>query len=211
VQTDELIRGIVADLPTPTGSVAKILTICLLLSLTFSFAIMFLWLGPRPELSEALRSAPFWIKAGYTFMIGTAGLFAIERLGRPGATAVSSFTILGVTIAVLALSAGAEIAMAPPSERHEIWLGNSSSICPWMIAVLSLPLLVGAFLSLRRLAPTHYATAGAAAGIMAGGYGACIYSLHCTEYALSFLATWYTFGVLLVAGLGALFSRFLRW
>ena len=211
MQTNELIRGIVADLPTPTGSVAKILTVSLSLSLIFSTAVMFLWLGPRPELGEAMRSTPFWIKAGYTFMIGSAGLFAIERLGRPGATAASSFAILAVTIAVLALSAGAEIAMAPPSERHQLWLGNSSSICPWVIAVLSLPLLVGAFLALRRLAPTHYAIAGAAAGLMAGGYGACIYSLHCTEYALSFLVTWYTFGVLLVAAVGALFSRLLRW
>lgn len=211
LRTDQLIRGIVADLPTPSGSVAKILSMSVGLSVLFSLTAMLLWLGPRPEMGEAMRGAPFWIKAGYTFMVGTAGLFAIERLGRPGATATSSFVIIAITISVLTLAAGIEIAMAPSGDRLKLWLGNSSSVCLWAIAVLSLPLLMGAFLALRRLAPTRYAVAGVAAGLMAGGYGACIYSLHCTEYAMSFLATWYTFGVLLVAAAGALLSRLLRW
>jgi hypothetical protein len=191
--------------------VAKILAISLGLSILLSLTGMFLWLGPRPEIGVAMLSASFWIKAGYTFLVGTAGLFAIERLGRPGATATASFVIVAMAIALLALAAGIEIAMAPSGERSELLLGGSSSVCSWMIAVLSLPLLIGAFYTLRHLAPTRYALAGAAAGLMAGGYGACIYSLHCTEYALPFLATWYTFGVLAVALAGALMSRLLRW
>jgi hypothetical protein len=211
LRTDQLIRGIVADLPTRSGSVAKTLAISLTLSLAISVTATLLWLGPRPELSDAMRSSPFWIKAGYTFLIGTAGLFAIERLGRPGATATSSFVVLAMIIAVLAAAAGTEIVMTPAAERHRLWLGSSSSICPWLIAVVSLPILIGAFLALRQLAPTQYALAGAAAGLTAGGYGACIYSLHCTEYAISFLATWYTFGVFLVVAAGVMLSRLLRW
>lgn len=211
MRTDQLIRGLVADLSTPSGSVAKVITISLSLSVLFSLAGMFIWLGPRPEIGEAIQSAPFWIKAGYTFVIGTAGLFALERLGRPGATAVSPFAVVLVAFPVLALAAGLEIAFSPSVDRSQLWLGNSASVCPWTIVVLSVPLLVAAFLALRQLAPTRYAAAGTAAGLMAGGYGACIYSLHCTEYGMPFLATWYTLGIFLVALVGMLLSGLLRW
>jgi hypothetical protein len=211
LRTDQLIRGLVADLPTPSGSVAKTITVSLALSLICSTVAMLLWLGPRPELNEAMDTAAFWVKAGYTFIIGTAGLLALERLGRPGASATWAFAIVSVVLAAMAMAAAAEIAMAPSSDWSRLWFGKSSSFCPWAIVALSIPLLVAAFLALRRLAPTRYAIAGAAAGLMAGGYGACIYSLHCTEQTLPFLATWYTLGMLLIALAGVLFSRLLRW
>lgn len=211
MRTDQLIRCLVADLPTPSGSVCKIVTYSILLSSVFSLTAMFLWLGFRPELGDAMRSPPFWIKAGYTFLIGTAGLFAVERLGRPGAAATSSFAILIMIFAAIIVAAATEFFTSPSDDRRQLWLGNSSSVCPWAIVALSVPILVAAFLALRQLAPTRYAVAGAAAGLMAGGYGACIYSLHCTEYGMPFLATWYTLGVLLVAGVGVLLSGLLRW
>jgi hypothetical protein len=176
-----------------------------------SMTAMLLWLGPRPELGDAVRSTPFWIKAGYTFLIGTAGLFAIERLGRPAATAGTSVAVVSATLAILAIAAAIEIAVAPSAARNALWWGNSYSACPLNILALSLPLLVAALVALKQLAPTRFTSAGAAAGLMAGGYGACIYSLHCTEYGLPFLATWYTLGVLLVVALGMLLSDFLHW
>jgi hypothetical protein len=211
LQTDQLIRGIVADLPTRSGSVAKTLFLGLSLPLLVSLVAMLLFLGPRPEMTTAARSLPFWIKGGYTFMIGTAGLFAVERLGRPGATAASPFAVVVTTVLVVALAGFIEIMTATPGDRAELFLGGSASVCPWMIAALSLPLLAAAILALRQLAPTQHALAGAAAGLMAGGYGACIYSLHCTEYAMSFLATWYSFGILVSVIAGVTLSRLLRW
>ncbi len=211
MKTEQLIRGLVADLPTPSGSVAKTIALSLSLSIAFSLVAMLLWLGPRPELGQAIYSAPFWLKAGYTFAIGTGGLFALERLGRPGATATQFFVFVCVIVACLAILGAADLAMSPPPDRTAIWMGGSSSFCPWGIAALSVPLLFAAFLALRTLAPTHYVLAGAAAGLMAGGYGACIYSLHCAEYGIPFLATWYTLGMLLIAATGASLSRLLRW
>ncbi|MEY3253450.1 MAG: hypothetical protein RL227_2423, partial [Pseudomonadota bacterium] len=77
---------------------------------------------------------------------------------------------------------------------------------------LSLPALAAAMWALRGLAPTHPAQAGAAAGLFAGALGAFGYSLACDELALPFIAAWYTLGVLLTAGLGALLGpRVLRW
>jgi hypothetical protein len=211
LRTDQLIQGLVADLPTSSGSVARTLVVSLVLSLGLSVALMILWLGPRPELNDAMLSSAFWIKAGYAFIIGTAGLLALERLGRPGASAAPAFAIVSVLIASMMIVAVGEMAIAPPAERREIWFGNSSSFCPWAIAVLSIPLLVAGYFALRRLAPTRYALAGVAAGLMAGGYGACIYSIHCTEHTVPFLATWYTLGVLVIAFAGMCFSNLLRW
>jgi hypothetical protein len=211
LRTQELIRGLVADLPTPSGSVAKAISVALALSVAFSMTLMVLWLGLRPELDEAMLSAAFWMKAGYTFLIGTAGLVALERLGRPGASAAPAFAIVAVAVVSIALAGAAELMMVPAADRSTLWLGNSSLFCPWGIVALSIPVLIAGFLALRRLAPTRFALAGAAAGLMAGGYGACIYSLHCTEQTLPFLATWYTLGITLIALAGILFSRLLRW
>lgn len=211
MRTDQLIRGLVADLPTPSGSVAKAIGVSLVVSLIASLVLMRAWLGPRPDLDEAIRSSAFWMKAGYTFVIGTAGLLALERLGRPGASAGPAFLLISVLVASIVLLAGAEMAAAPPAARDAIWFGSSSSFCPWAIVAISIPLLVAAYIALRRLAPTRRLMAGAAAGLMAGGYGACIYSIHCTEQTLPFLATWYTLGVLMVAIAGVALSGLLRW
>lgn len=211
MKTDQLIQGLIADLPTQSGSVAKAITVSVSLSVIVSLTAMLLWFGLRPDIGEAMHSAPFWAKAGYALVIGTAGLFALERLGRPGASATLSFVIVSVAVTTLAIAGVTEIVMAPPGDVSQLWLGASSSICPWAIVGLSIPLLIAAFIALRQLAPTQFAIAGTAAGLMAGGYAACIYSLHCTEYGLSFLAIWYTLGMLIVAAGGALLSGLLRW
>jgi hypothetical protein len=58
--------------------------------------------------------------------------------------------------------------------------------------------------SFRRLAPTHFRAAGAAAGLSAGGWAATIYCLHCPEVSAIFVLTWYTLGIALAASVGAL-------
>ncbi|MFT3730640.1 MAG: DUF1109 domain-containing protein [Hyphomicrobium sp.] len=211
MRTEQLIRCLVADLPTPSGSVSKAIATSISLSAAVSLITMLLWLGPRPEIAAAMGTVPFWMKAAYTFTIGTAGLFALERLSRPDATADTAFAIIVLSVAATAASAVGQFMTSPSVDRSQLWLGASAGICPWAIVLFSSPLLVGAFLALHQLAPTRYAAAGMAAGLMAGGYGALIYSLHCTEYGLPFLATWYTLGMLAVGCAGALLSGLLRW
>ena len=78
--------------------------------------------------------------------------------------------------------------------------------------MLSLPLLIGAFWVLRGLAPTRLTLAGTAAGLAAGALGSLVYSFHCTESAMPFVAIWYTLGVLVPGLIGAIAGRFvLRW
>ena len=52
----------------------------------------------------------------------------------------------------------------------------------------------------------------AAVGLAAGALGAWVYSFHCTEGGLPFLALWYSLGIAAVTAAGALAGRvLLRW
>ena len=65
---------------------------------------------------------------------------------------------------------------------------------------------------LRAMAPRSGAMAGFAAGLLAGGFGAAIYSFYCGETGMMFMAVWYSLGVAATAVLGALLGRLLlRW
>jgi hypothetical protein len=91
-------------------------------------------------------------------------------------------------------------------------MGRSHTVCPWRIAILSLPIFASVFWSLRRLAPTKPVLAGAAAGLLAGAAGAFVYAFHCDESAAPFVVLWYTVGIALVGLAGGLLGRFLlRW
>ena len=211
LNTEQLIRSLVADLATPSGSVGKVIAICLSTSLLISFLSMWLVLGFRADIHIAMGSMSFWLKAIYTFIIGSVGLFAVERFGRPGLRSSKYFLFVGFLIASFALAAALEIMQLPEADRTKAWLGDTWAICPWLIVAESIPILIAAFVILRRMAPTQRSDAAAAAGLMAGGYGACIYSLHCGEQTLPFLACWYTFGVATVVAISFLGRSYLRW
>ena len=69
-------------------------------------------------------------------------------------------------------------------------------------------MLVGAFWVLRGLAPTRLTVAGAAAGLAAGAIASLVYSFHCDESAMPFIAVWYTLGILIPGLIGAIAGRF---
>ena len=115
-------------------------------------------------------------------------------------------------VAVVAVIAAGRLMVAPADERMALWMGHSWRICPTYILALSLPTLALALVVMRRFAPTRLRLSGAAAGLFAGGVGAAVYGLHCTETGPPFLATWYSLGVALSAATGALVGPgALRW
>lgn len=211
--SDPLIARLVEDLrPVSAHAVAGRFLAVVALGFVVSAALMIAWLGVRPDLSAAAGTAIFWIKAGYTGALALAGIWATEQLARPGHSGKPPL-ILGSGI-ILALGAAAVIdyMLAPISARRIMLLGSSALVCPFYIAGLSVPFLVGNIILVRRLAPTNLTLAGAATGLMAGGLGASVYAFHCTEEGVPFLALWYTAGVAVVVCVGAaLGKRLLRW
>jgi len=101
---------------------------------------------------------------------------------------------------------------AEPDQRVGLILGKTWFVCPFLIALLSLPTFGGALWAMRGLAPTRPALAGAAAGLLAGAVATTVYALHCPEMGAPFLAIWYLLGMSMPATLGALLGpRLLRW
>jgi len=178
----------------------------------FSFAIMVLWLGFRPDMAEAMETSAYWMKFFYTLLFAVFGFWTIERLARPGTSSRMQMTLEALPFAAIALWALVRLALVPPAMRMPMAMGHSSHVCPWRIVILALPILACVLRNLRTLAPTRPALAGGAAGLAAGALGAFIYAFHCDESAAAFVALWYTFGIVSVGAIGAVAGRFLlRW
>jgi len=105
-----------------------------------------------------------------------------------------------------------ELMALPMSVWRADMMGASSWRCPIRITIIAAPAFALALWTLRRMAPTRPALAGAAAGLLAGALGATVYGLACQETAAAFTAWWYTLGVGVWAAVGALVGpRLLRW
>jgi hypothetical protein len=173
--------------------------------------VMLLMLGLRHDLAAALSSFGLWLKLAYTFAIAAFGFGLVERAGRPGAPFTLASRLLALPVLVIVAVAAAQL-MAPGADMPDLVMGHSAKVCPFLVVMVSLPMLIASFWALRRLAPTRLTLAGALAGLFAGGMGAFVYAFHCPETAAPFVALWYSAGILLTAGIGAaLGPRLLRW
>ncbi|MBS3847429.1 DUF1109 domain-containing protein [Devosia sp. BSSL-BM10] len=211
--TDELIDRLSSDLkPVRHNALPRLVVGAVMASGVVAAIAMLAWLGTRADIATAPGTMIFWTKFGYTLALAVLGGVATLALSRPDGAIrwpwlAAPLLLLGVFIAAIVQLAGAE-----PDEMMPLVIGGTSLVCPWRIVALSVPVLVALLMALRRLAPANPTLAGLAAGLFAGGTGAWIYSFACGENGVMFLALWYTLGIAVVAGLGALLGRFLlRW
>ena len=150
--------------------------------------------------------------AGPLIRLAAAGLLFSERLARPGET-VGNTKWLAV-LPVLAMWTFAIVVLfnAEPSTHAQLVFGNTWRRCPFNIALLSVPTFIAGVWALRGLAPTELRFAGTALGLLSGALGACVYGLHCPEFAPPFLAVWYITGILIPSVAGFIIGpRLLRW
>jgi len=169
-------------------------------------------LGLRPDLELAMQGFSFWMKSTYTMSLGLGAIYAVGRLARPVPASLRGLWFLAIPVLVLAGIGIGEFASNPSSEWLGIWLSRSWKVCPWLVLALSVPIFIGLLWSFRTLAPTRLRAAGAVAGLAAGAWAATIYCLHCPEVSAMFVLTWYSLGILLAAGVGALLGpRLMRW
>jgi hypothetical protein len=211
--TDDLIARLSADLkPVRPMAMQRLLIGATLLATIVAAIAMNMWLGMRADFSTATGTMSFWSKFTYTLSVALLGGVATLALSRPdGRIRWPWLAALGL-LAALVVIAVIQLLRAEPADMMPLVLGGTSLVCPWRIVVLGLPMLLGALLALRRFAPANPTLAGFAAGIMAGGAGAWVYSFACAETGMMFLALWYSLGILIVGALGALLGRIvLRW
>lgn len=212
MRTDELIAHLSAGLePAPSRYVGRVLAQGLGLGVLGSALLMLVAMGPRPDLGIAMQGGAFWMKLVYTMSLGALGLWMMERWGRPDGRAKTAVALLAVPVALLAMVAIVQL-MAPHADDRHLVLGDSWHVCAIDILTVSIPTFFAVFWTFRKLAPTRLMPAGAAAGLLSGATGASVYAFHCVEYTAPFILVWYTGGIALAAGIGALLGRrVLRW
>ncbi len=213
MNTEQLIEQLAGDMrPVGRRARARRLALGIVMGGVAPLAFVTLALGIRPDLRVAMHGFAFWMKWTYTISLGLAAVAITARLARPEPVRLARFWPATLPFVVLALVGIAEMARASRGDWLAMWLGESWRVCPWLVLGLSAPIFAGLLWSFRRLAPTRLRAAGAAAGLTAGAWAATLYCLHCPEVSAIFVLTWYTLGIALAAGVGALLGpRLLRW
>lgn len=212
MRTEDLIEALAADgapVRPPPRRLAAVAAAGALAALVLVLA----WLHPRHDLGQAMQGGMFWMKALYTAALGLAGYLAIERLSRPAGGGGRGWLLGGAALALFAV-AGVVQAMGSPDIRAALHMlrGHSWHSCSVNILILGLPMLALGLVAVRGMAPTRPVAAGFATGLFSGGVAATVYGLHCAENTFTFVALWYSLGVLLPAALGAVLGRWvLRW
>ena len=187
-----------------------------LAALAGGMLIAFLITAGLLKLNSALwheTSQPmFWVRESYCAALSVLGFIAAVRLARPGSRPGWAPWGIAVTVIAMWVLAVVTLAAASPQNRVRLVLGSSAGVCPFLIALLSAPLLAALLCVVRNLAPTRLRWAGAASGFTAGSIGALVYTLHCPELAAPFLGIWYLLGMLIPTAIGGwLGPRLLRW
>jgi len=214
MNTQQLIHTLASDLQAGAGPKRARLRWPRLAALTglaslASLAAILLLLSSSPHLSHgpgativfsalagaALAAGAFWATLKLSYPEGRLGLWWL-------------FLPLGI----LMVGLGLEMSDTPSSSWATRLWGDSPAACFLCVTALSLPILAAALVALRAGAPSHPRLCGAMAGLLAGGIAATLYTLHCPENSLLFVASWHVPAVLTVTVFGALAAgRWLRW
>jgi hypothetical protein len=209
---DALIDRLAADTaPVRTGAVRRTLSRATLVGWALAFVGVII-IGLRADLNIAVATSIFWTKLAYGGTLAAIGIGALAMLVRPERPIPRALWLALLPLAALVALAMAETMPLSPEDARAAWLGSSWSVCPVLIALLALPIAAALTWTARLFAPTRLRVTGATIGFTAGALAVVNYALHCPESGASFVATWYTLGVVLVTMAGWFVGpRLLRW
>ena len=177
-----------------------------------ALALMATTLKVNPALPQELSEPMFWVRETFCASLSLVGIVGIARLARPGRPL--GLIPVGIALPVIAMWALAAVILltAPSPSRAQLIFGRTARVCPFLIAMISVPPFFALIWALRGLAPTRLRLTGGIAGFAAGSIGALAYSLHCPELAAPFIGIWYLLGIAICATLGVWAGpRLLRW
>jgi hypothetical protein len=213
MKTDDLIAMLARD----AGAVrpdrgGRRFALALAVAVPCSALLMLATLGINPALDRYVELPNFWMKVLFVLALAAIGLVVARRLSRPGVKLGRAPQALAVPVLAVWAIAVATLAPDDAAQRAEAFFGQTWTVCPLLIAMLSVPIFAATTWAMRGLAPTRLRLAGAAAGLLSGAAGALVYCLHCPELAAPFVGFWYLLGVLIPTGIGALLGRrLLQW
>ena len=199
MRTDELIRLLAADAPSPPER--DHLLLALAAGFLVALGLIALVLGLRPP-ARLLTPA---VALKLLFPLAALGLLlpCLLALRRPDGRPGWRLFLPLVPLAVLAVLAAIERVAHP---AMPVWRADSLA-CLLLVPLFSLPVLAGLVLALRRAAPTDLTAAGQAAGLAAGLLAATAYALHCRNDDPLYLLAFYVPAILAVGLLGRIMGR----
>lgn len=213
MKTDDLINALAADAQSVEPPIAQTVAMAVGMGALVS-ALLFLWaLGIRDNFAESMAaSLRFVFKFVLTLSLAIPAYVLVRGLSRPDFRPGKKLWWLALAPALLMIGILLELFSVPPDEWHARMIGHNSVACLIVIPLLSLAPLAAVLYALRCGAPANPAIAGAVGGLLSAGIAATLYASHCPDDSPLFLAAWYTIGIALMTGLGALIgSRVLRW
>jgi hypothetical protein len=214
MRTDELINTLVADhavQPRPKP-VAHGLVMAIVGGLAISAALFLLTLGVRPDILSALGTWRFDLKLGVNVVLAIAASWAAVRLSSPTTTPLFAMRALLVPALLLLGAVVYELITIPASAWPSRAMGVNGVMCFASIIFLSVLPLTATIYALRQGAPKSPAVLGAVGGLLAGGTGATVFAMHCTNDSPLFVAIWYALAIGLMAMVGLVVGRqTLRW
>ncbi|RUO97582.1 NrsF family protein [Hyphomicrobium sp.] len=213
MRTDDLIKAIAADAKTVEPPIGQTLTMAVGAGTLIS-ALLFLWaLGIRDNFMDSIAtSVRFAFKFVLTLSVAIPAFLLVRGLARPDFKPDGRLWWLALAPALLLAGIIGEMMVLPADTWKARMIGQNSVYCLIVIPILSLAPLAAVLYALRKGAPTHPVTAGAVGGLLSAGIAATLYAAHCPDDSPLFLAAWYTIGVVVMTGVGALLgSRMLRW
>jgi hypothetical protein len=212
--TEELIRRLASDLPANASPgvlpplAARLLTYTGVAALATLLVILSA-MSRSPHFAHGVGATIAFTVAAATVL--AAGAFRMSViLSRPEARPRQMWII--VPIVVMAAGIVAELDRVPRDDWATRLFGQDPLACFVCVWLLSMPILLAALFALRHGAPSQPRRAGAMAGLFAGAVAAALYTLHCPEDSLLFVAAWHVPAIALVAVVGAAIAgRMLRW
>jgi hypothetical protein len=204
MDTDRLIRTLAADNAHRERPVGFALMLALLAAAPVSLLMFLAEFGVRPDIMVAMRNPFFDLKFAVTLALAIAAIAVSLHLSRPEASLRGFGWLLLAPVGILAAGIGGEMMMPQRLPMMTRLIGKNSWVCMSVVPLLSMPILVGVLIGLRRGAPSQPAVAGAVAGLLSAGLAATLYASHCTDDSPLFVATWYTIATALVTAVGAL-------
>jgi hypothetical protein len=213
MKTRDLVAWLASDVsPVERNAVPKRLSGALMLGLVSNTALLTALYGIRSDMPELIFTAMFWMRLAFPLAVVAATMKLAERLGRPGAAlGFASFAVV-LPIVTMLLVTGIMLLVTPPGYRLQLMLGTTWRTTTMNVVLLSQPSLAIMMDTMKSLAPTRLALAGAGAGLLAGAQGLLVYSLYCSEMAVPFWGIWYVLATIITAAIGAAIApRCLRW
>ena len=211
MRTDDLIRAMAADTAprlSPRARLAWGLVAGALAVAVLSLPL----LGFRPDPMALAASGRVMLKQAFPVLLAVGAFGAALRLARPEGRVGGWGVVLAAVPVLLGVAVAVELAALPRADWMPAMIGHTRRFCVVWVTLMALPPLAGALWALRDGASTRPGLSGALAGLLAGGAGAALYAIHCTEDSPLFYAVWYVVAILLATGIGAVAGRrLLRW